>query len=220
MPPRSRKANKAKISLLNQKRAEEAKLLQNLEEQKNNSGEILGKEPDAKVNIIEAKPEGQPEIDIANLESSVENRDDIELSSIGHHVKDEDTDAETHRLKLTPRTYNRVYIPKRNTSYFRLQLLHLPLFIFIVKGILNEDGNCVAKIHPDVLRIGELSAQKLVNSPRFNGKIVKIPGNYYVIDGATNKMESVSRHIHILASLFRYKLSKVISSTNVTLAVS
>jgi hypothetical protein len=63
-------------------------------------------------------------------------------------------------------------------------------------------------LSPDALRIGEATAQKIMEGPRFKGKILKIPGHYYV-----------TTHLELLAHLLRYKMSKMIASGNITLQV-
>jgi len=86
------------------------------------------------------------------------------------------------------------------------------------KPLLNSEGN-ILSLHPDALRIGETTAQKIMEGPRFKGKFLKIPGYYYVVNSQTKEKEDVTTHIRLLANLLRYKMSKWMSSANITLQV-
>jgi len=84
---------------------------------------------------------------------------------------------------------------------------------------LRTSTGAIVSLHPDKLRIGKLSEQKLLQSPRFNGKVLRCPGRFYVIDSETKEEVSVYPHIRVLAYFLRYKLTKYISSSSVKLSV-
>jgi hypothetical protein len=58
-----------------------------------------------------------------------------------------------------------------------------------------------------------------MEGPRFKGKILKIPGHYYVLNSQTKEKAYVTTHLELLAHLLRYKMSKMIASGNITLQV-
>jgi len=72
---------------------------------------------------------------------------------------------------------------------------------------------------PDVLRIGQATAMKIIKGPRFSGKTLKIPGYYCVFNSQTEEKENVTPHLKLLANFLRYKMSKMISSESINLQV-
>jgi len=89
----------------------------------------------------------------------------------------------------------------------------------IVYNPLRNSKGAIVTLHPDKLRIGKRSENKLKISPRFNGKVLRCPGHYYVIDAETNDERSVYPHIRLLAYFLRYKLTKSLDSVNLKLGV-
>lgn len=85
---------------------------------------------------------------------------------------------------------------------------------------LRNSTGVIVSMHPDKLRIGKLSEQKLLKSPRFNGKVLRCPGRYYVLDSETKHEISVYPHIKLIAYYFRFKLTKFLNSANVKLNVN
>ena len=88
-----------------------------------------------------------------------------------------------------------------------------------MKPLLNGDGD-ILSLSPNALRIGEATAHKIIDGPRYKGKILKLPGHYYVINSDTQEKENVTPHLRLLANLLRYKMSKIIRSDNITLEVN
>jgi len=84
---------------------------------------------------------------------------------------------------------------------------------------LRTSTGAIVSMSRDKLRIGKRSEQKLKNSPRFNGKVVRCPGHYYVLDSETKDEVPVYPHIMMIAYFLRYKLTKCLDSSNVKLSV-
>jgi len=84
---------------------------------------------------------------------------------------------------------------------------------------LRTSTGAIVSMSRDKLRIGKRSEQKLKNSPRFNGKVVRCPGNYYVLDSETKHEVPVYPHIMMIAYFLRYKMTKCLDSSNVKLSV-
>lgn len=91
--------------------------------------------------------------------------------------------------------------------------------IMMYTPLLTASGDIVT-LPSEKLKIGPLSEQKIKDAPRFNGKVLRCPGNYYVIVEETGAKRSVYPHIRMLAYFLRFKLTKCLDSYNVKLSVS
>jgi len=134
------------------------------------------------------------------------NRDDDEDSGLqDEKAQGNTTDITAKCNQWSPSDVNEIDIRKVHGN------LYHPL--------LTPTGDVVS-MHPETLQIGNRSEQKLRNFPRFNGKVLRCPGYYYVLDSETKAEVSVYPHIRMLGYFLLYKLTRYLDSTNVKLSVN
>jgi len=216
------RTKKSKGSLLENKRKEEAKLLMAQQEEANRICQEEGnlrklEETNCLDQAGNDEPQDQEE---ANEMKDSEPNPNLVLAK--GPLKPGDIwkfNPESQSFDLVDPSSNAPNLYRSKRKDFCIISLRSYLNPIAGKPLLTGDMEYV-RLSPDALRIGEASAKKIVNSPRFKGKVLKIPGHYYVVNSVTNEKEDVTPHLQLLANLLRYKMSKFLTSGNVTLEVS